>query len=114
MISSLLPSRSRPRSLLLVALVCLAFGQVASAFEVGAAAMEACEQSCPGEEPGAGDHCDPLCDSCTCCSFAPQVPLRPTPGAPILRSMPHAAAQRSAPLSPDPSGILHVPRPSPA
>lgn len=110
MISSPTAFRRRSGIPLLLALVCLILGQVASTFEAGAAVLETCGQSCPGEE--AGDSCDPLCDFCTCCSLAPQVPVRPSLSAPSPLSMPYEPASARTPLPPAPSGILHVPRSS--
>lgn len=108
MVSSSFAFRSTSRIFLLLGLLCLAFGQVASPFEAGAAVLEACGQSCPGEE--AGGSCDSLCDFCTCCSLAPQVPARLSLGAPNSPSVPCEPAAARTPLPPAPSGIMHVPK----
>lgn len=105
---SLLTPRRMTRFLLLMALCWLAFGQVAPAFEAGAAAQEACGQSCPGEDADGG--CDPLCDSCVCCSLSPQAPAQTVGSAPIFSAASHDTSSKIAPLSPEPSGILHVPK----
>jgi hypothetical protein len=100
--------RRKPRMVLALVLCCLAFGQVAPAFEASVAAPEKCGQSCPGEE--SGDPCDPLCDVCACCSFAPQISHQTIGSVPLLLPTRHHSVQASSPLSPDPSEILHVPR----
>lgn len=97
------------RLCVMVTLFALAGGQVASAFEVDAAVLEACEQTCPAEDDKG--QCAQQCEFCTCCSLQQLKPIRSSQVAPLELSLSLYKASSCFFLpNTEPSGILHVPK----
>jgi len=93
--------------MILLGLICL------FSYAAGLAVLAApeCTQLCPGEE--ADGSCAPLCSNCACC-FHPRLAA----GATQISAPPKVGVilggRESRVASPNPSEILHVPKPTSA
>jgi hypothetical protein len=93
------------RALAIVAFVLFAVQAGGLALAVETACFERCE------DDGPDGNCAPTCADCRCCA-QPRVPPTPTsddliPPAPVAR---RSWSPQAAPVSPDPSEILRVPK----